>query len=128
MGQKVKVVVIKYNEDTKRISLGMKQLDQNPWLGMKDQFPVGKKMSGKITNVTEYGAFIELKDGIEGLVHSSEISWIKNNQNAKKALTIGQDVEFVILEVDEEKLGISRHSLRYQMEKLGMKVDAESEE
>ncbi len=107
MGQKIKVMVIKFNEETKRISLGMKQLDQNPWLGIKTEFPIGKAMIGKITNVTDYGAFIEIKNGIEGLVHSSEVSWVKANQNAKKALTIGQEVEFVILEVDEEKHRIS---------------------
>jgi small subunit ribosomal protein S1 len=107
MGQNIKVMVIKFNEETKRISLGMKQLDQNPWLGVKNDYPVGKKMSGKVTNVTDYGAFIEIKDGIEGLVHSSEISWVKSNQNAKKALTIGQEVEFVVLEVDEDKHRIS---------------------
>ena len=107
MGQKIKVMVIKFNEETKRISLGMKQLDQNPWMGIKLDFPVGKDMKGKVTNVTDYGAFIEIKNGIEGLVHSSEISWVKANQNAKKALTIGQEVDFVILEVDEEKHRIS---------------------
>ena len=107
MGQKIKVMVIKFNEETKRISLGMKQLDQNPWMGIKEDFPVGKLMNGKVTNVTDYGAFIEIKNGIEGLVHSSEVSWVKANQNPKKALTIGQEVDFVILEVDEEKHRIS---------------------
>ena len=70
-GQEIKVVVIKYNEDTKRISLGMKQLDTNPWQNIKEEFPVNKLMKGKVTNIADYGAFIELKDGIEGLVHSS---------------------------------------------------------
>ncbi len=107
LGQKVKVMVIKFNEETKRISLGMKQLDDNPWKSIKDEFPVGKVMTGKITNIADYGAFIELKDGIEGLVHSSEISWVKSNQNTKKSLAIGQEIEFVILEVDTEKHRIS---------------------
>ncbi|NDB82735.1 MAG: 30S ribosomal protein S1 [Alphaproteobacteria bacterium] len=107
MGQKIKVMVIKFNEETKRISLGMKQLDQNPWNGIKEEFPVGRKMVGKVTNVTDYGAFIEMKDGIEGLAHSTEISWVKSNQIAKKSLTIGQDVEFIVLEVDEDKHRIS---------------------
>ena len=107
MGQKIKVMVIKFNQETKRISLGMKQLDQNPWTGIKENFPIGEKMTGKVTNVTDYGAFIEIKNGIEGLVHSSEVSWVKANQNAKKSLTIGQEVDFVILEVDEEKHRIS---------------------
>lgn len=113
-GQEVDVMVIKFNEDTKRISLGMKQLDENPWKNIKEDFPVGKKMSGKVTNIADYGAFIELKDGIEGLVHSSEISWGKNNQNPKKLLTIGQDVEFCILDVDTEKNRISLSLKRCQ--------------
>ena len=107
LGQKVKVIVIKFNEDTKRISLGMKQLDNNPWQSIKDEFPVGKIMVGKVTNIADYGVFIELKDGIEGLVHSSEISWVKSNQSPKKILTIGQEVQFAVLEVDTEKHRIS---------------------
>lgn len=106
-GQEVKVMVIKYNEDTKRISLGMKQLDANPWQNIKEEFPIGRLMKGKVTNVADYGAFIELKDGIEGLVHSSEIAWGKTNQNPKKLLNIGQEVEFVILDVDTDKHRIS---------------------
>lgn len=105
--QKVKVMVIKFNEETKRISLGMKQLDYNPWKKIKEEFPVGKKMTGKVTNFADYGVFIELKDGLEGLVHSSEISWLKSNQNPRKTLTIGQEVEFMVLEVDTEKHRVS---------------------
>ncbi|HJK86682.1 MAG TPA: 30S ribosomal protein S1 [Candidatus Megaira endosymbiont of Nemacystus decipiens] len=106
-GQEVEVMVIKFNEDTKRISLGMKQLDSNPWDNIKEEFPVGKVMTGKITNIADYGVFIELKNGIEGLVHSSEIAWGKSTQNPKKLLTIGQEVEFVILDVDTDKNRIS---------------------
>lgn len=106
-GQEVKVMVIKYNEETKRISLGMKQLDANPWENIREEFPVGKVMKGKITNIADYGVFIELKDGIEGLVHASEIAWGKVNQNPKKILNIGQEVEFVILDVDTERHRIS---------------------
>lgn len=106
-GQEIKVMVIKYNEDTKRISLGMKQLDANPWEHVTEEFPIGKVMSGKVTNIADYGVFIELKDGIEGLVHSSEISWGKTNQNPKKLLNIGQEVDFVILDVDTERHRIS---------------------
>ena len=113
-GQEIKVVVIKYNEDTKRISLGMKQLDTNPWQNIKEEFPVNKVMKGKVTNIADYGAFIELKDGIEGLVHSSEISWGKTNQNPKKLLTIGQEVEFIILDVDTDKHRISLSIKRCQ--------------
>lgn len=107
LGQKLKVMVIKFNEETKRISLGMKQLDDNPWQNVRDEFPVGKVMTGKVTNIADYGAFIELKDGIEGLVHSSEISWTRSSQHPKKLLTIGQEVEFIILEIDKDKHRIS---------------------
>lgn len=107
IGQKIKVMIIKFNEETKRISLGMKQLDDNPWKNIKEEFSVGQKMSGKVTNIADYGVFVELKDGIEGLVHSSEISWTKSNQHPKKLLTIGQEVEFVILEIDTDKHRIS---------------------
>ncbi|KJV79744.1 S1 RNA binding domain protein [Rickettsia hoogstraalii str. RCCE3] len=89
-------MVIKFDEKTKRISLGIKQLDSNPWEAIKEEFPVGKKMTGKVTNFADYGVFIELRDGLEGLVHSSEISWLKSNQNPRKTLTIGQEVEFVV--------------------------------
>ena len=106
-GQDVKVMVIKFNEETKRISLGMKQLDANPWENITEEFPIGKVMIGKVTNIADYGVFIELKDGIEGLVHSSEIAWGKTSQNPKKLLTIGQEVEFIILDVDTERHRIS---------------------
>lgn len=107
LDQKIRVIVIKFNEETKRISLGMKQLDHNPWQSIKEEFPVNKIMTGKVTNIADYGVFIELKDGIEGLVHSSEISWVKLNQHPKKMLTIGQEVQFTILEVDTDKHRIS---------------------
>ncbi len=107
LGQKIKVMVIKFNEETKRISLGMKQLESNPWEGLEQEFTIGKKMIGKVTNIADYGAFIELKPGIEGLVHTSEISWTKTNQHPRKLLNIGQEIEFMIIEVDSEKHRIS---------------------
>lgn len=107
IGQQIKVMVIKYNEETKRISLGVKQMDSNPWQSIQDEYKVGDRLRGKITNVADYGAFIELKNGIEGLVHSSEISWTRANHNAKKLLSIGEEVDFVILEIDTEKHRIS---------------------
>lgn len=113
-GQEVEVQVIQYNEATKRISLGMKQLEENPWNNIQQEFPIGKKMTGKVTNVADYGVFIELKEGIEGLVHSSEISWGKTNQNPKKLLNIGQEVSFVILDVDTLKNRISLSIKRCQ--------------
>lgn len=106
-GQDIKVMVIKYNAESKRISLGMKQLEANPWDDVVNEFPLGKTMSGKITNIADYGGFVELKEGIEGLVHSSEIAWGKGNQNPKKLLSVGQEVEFVILDVDTERHRIS---------------------
>lgn len=107
LGQTVKVQVIKFNPETKRISLGMKQLESNPWVGIEDRFPRGKKLRGKITNITDYGAFIELEPGIEGLVHVSEISWSKNNISPKKILKLNQEVDYVILDLDSSKHRIS---------------------
>jgi small subunit ribosomal protein S1 len=107
IGQVIQVQVIKYNQETKRISLGMKQLGKNPWQGIEERYAKGSKLNGKITNITDYGAFIELEPGIEGLVHVSEISWSKNNFHPKKLLTLGQEVDFVILDVDANKHRIS---------------------
>jgi small subunit ribosomal protein S1 len=107
IGQKVNVVVIKFNEETKRISLGMKQLEANPWNGLQDKYSVGTVMKGKVTNMADYGAFVELEEGIEGLIHASEVSWTKTSQHPKRFLQIGQEVEFKILEVDTEKHRIS---------------------
>jgi len=107
IGQKVKVAVIKFNEQTKRISLGMKQLEANPWQGLDNKYKVDVVMKGKVTDLADYGAFVELEEGVEGLIHSSEISWTKSSQHPKKFLTIGQEVEFKILEVDTEKHRIS---------------------
>lgn len=107
IGQKVRVVVTKFNEETKRISLGMKQLEENPWKGIELKYPKGKRMTGKITNITDYGAFIELEPGIEGLVYVSEISWNKSNQHPRKLLNIGQEVDFMLLEIDADKHRIS---------------------
>lgn len=107
IGQKVNVKIIKFDEKTRRISLGMKQIDASPWQDIVESFAAGSIMSGKITNITDYGAFVELKNGIEGLIHSSEISWTKVNNSPRKCLTIGQEVKFKILEIDQEKQRIS---------------------
>lgn len=107
LGQTVKVQVIKFNPENKRISLGMKQLESNPWVGIEDRFPKGKKLRGKITNITDYGAFIELEPGIEGLVHVSEISWSKNNISPKKYLKLNQEVDYIVLDIDSGKHRIS---------------------
>lgn len=107
LGQQVKVQVIKFDEETKRISLGMKQLEANPWDGIEVKFPKGHKFTGKVTNIADYGAFIELEPGIEGLVHVSEISWIKTNIHPKKLLVVGQDVECMVLDIDSAKHRVS---------------------
>ena len=103
LGENVKVKVIKFNNETKRISLGIKQLNEDPWINIQERFPIGSKMSGIVTNVTDYGSFIELEDGIEGLVHVSEMSWTKKNVHPNKILSSSEKVEVMVLEIEEEK-------------------------
>jgi small subunit ribosomal protein S1 len=107
VGQSVTVQIIKINHDTQRISLGMKQLQTDPWEGVAAKYPPGAKFTGKVTNVTDYGAFVELEPGVEGLVHVSEMSWVKKNVAPSKIVTPGQDVEVQVLEVDSNKRRIS---------------------
>ncbi|QMW21879.1 30S ribosomal protein S1 [Sandaracinobacteroides saxicola] len=107
IGDVVKVQIVRINRDTQRISLGMKQLETDPWEGAEAKYPVGGKFSGRVTNITEYGAFIELEPGIEGLVHVSEMSWVKKNVHPGKIVSTSQEVDVVILEVDGEKRRIS---------------------
>ncbi|MBR1648149.1 MAG: 30S ribosomal protein S1 [Alphaproteobacteria bacterium] len=107
IGQNVKVQVIKFNEDNQRISLGMKQLESDPWQNVEEKFHVGDVCKGKVTNITDYGAFVELEDGIEGLVHVSEMSWTRKNVHPGKIVSTSQEVEVKVLEVDSEKRRIS---------------------
>ena len=107
VGQTVKVQVIKFNEDTQRISLGMKQLEDDPWAKVEGKYNVGEIYTGKVTNITDYGAFVELEDGIEGLVHVSEMSWTRKNVHPGKIVSTSQEVEVKVLEVDAEKRRIS---------------------
>jgi len=107
IGQPVKVQIIKFNTDSGRISLGMKQLEQDPWAGIDGRYTVGQQVKGKISNITDYGAFIEIEPGIEGLVHVSEMSWTKKNVHPSKIVSLSQEVDAVILEVDESKRRIS---------------------
>ena len=107
LGQTVKVQVIKFNEDTQRISLGMKQLENDPWQEVASRFTVGEVYKGKVTNITDYGAFVELEDGIEGLVHVSEMSWTRKNVHPGKIVSTSQEVEVKVLEVDADKRRIS---------------------
>src|SRR5918995_22821 len=107
IGQQVKVQVIRFNPETQRISLGMKQLMSDPWDGVALKYPVNAKFSGRVTNITDYGAFVELEPGVEGLVHVSEMSWTKKNVHPGKIVATSQEVEVKVLEVDEEKRRIS---------------------
>jgi small subunit ribosomal protein S1 len=107
VGQTVTVQIIKINQDTQRISLGMKQLQTDPWEGVAAKYPPGARFNGKVTNVTDYGAFVELEPGVEGLVHVSEMSWVKKNVAPSKIVTPGQEVEVQVLEVDSNKRRIS---------------------
>ena len=107
IGQTVRVQIIRINQETHRISLGMKQLEADPWEGIGVKYPMGVKVSGRVTNITDYGAFVELEPGIEGLIHVSEMSWTKKNVHPGKILSTSQEVEVVVLEVDPVKRRIS---------------------
>jgi small subunit ribosomal protein S1 len=107
VGDTVKVQIVKINPDTQRISLGMKQLQADPWDGVEAKYPVGAKMTGRITNITDYGAFVELEAGVEGLVHVSEMSWTKKNVHPGKIVSTSQEVDVVVLDVDSSKRRIS---------------------
>jgi small subunit ribosomal protein S1 len=107
IGQTVKVQIIRVNHETHRISLGMKQLEADPWEGIEAKYPAGTRFTGRVTNITDYGAFVELEPGIEGLIHVSEMSWTKKNVHPGKIVSTSQEVEVMILEVDPVKRRIS---------------------
>ncbi len=107
IGQSVTVQVVRFNSDTQRISLGMKQLESDPWENVAGRYPTGTRMKGRVTNITDYGAFVELEPGIEGLVHVSEMSWTKKNMHPGKIVSSSQEVEVLVLEVDSSKRRIS---------------------
>ena len=107
IGQTVKVQVIRYNPETQRISLGMKQLEADPWDGVEHKYPVNVKFTGRVSNITDYGAFVELEPGVEGLVHVSEMSWTKKNVHPGKIVSTSQEVEVMVLEVDSNKRRVS---------------------
>lgn len=106
VGETIKVVITKIS-DSKRLSLGMKQLEADPWEGLEDKFPLGNKIKGRITNIADYGAFVELADCVEGLIHVTELSWTKKNLHPNRLVTLGQEVEVQILEIDYAKRRIS---------------------
>ena len=107
IGQSVDVQVIRFNAETQRISLGMKQLEDDPWSNVDTKYPIESRFSGRVTNITDYGAFVELEPGIEGLVHVSEMSWTKKNVHPGKIVSTSQEVEIVVLDVDASKRRIS---------------------
>ncbi len=116
VGQTIDVKIIRFNEESQRISLGMKQLDDDPWVSVEGKYNSGEKITGTVTNIADYGAFVELEDGIEGLIHVSEVSWTKKNVHPGKVLSTSQEVEVMILDVDLSKRRIS----------LGLKQCAEN--
>ncbi|WP_196260067.1 30S ribosomal protein S1 [Pelagibacterium limicola] len=107
IGETIKVQIIRVNQESHRISLGMKQLQADPWEGIAAKYPIGAKFSGRVTNITDYGAFVELEPGIEGLIHVSEMSWTKKNVHPGKIVSTSQEVEVMVLEVDPDKRRIS---------------------
>src|SRR5450432_482901 len=107
IGQQVKVQVIRFNSETQRISLGMKQLEADPWEGVELKYPAAARFTGRVTNITDYGAFVELEPGVEGLVHVSEMSWTKKNVHPGKIISTSQEVEVMILDVDPSKRRVS---------------------
>ncbi len=107
IGQTVDVQIIKFNEENQRISLGMKQLEADPWEGVASKYPLKMTMKGRVTNIADYGVFVELEDGIEGLVHVSEMSWTKKNVHPSKLVSTSEEVEVMVLEIDLEKRRIS---------------------
>jgi small subunit ribosomal protein S1 len=107
VGDTVKVQIVRINPETHRISLGMKQLESDPWEGIDAKYPIGAKFNGKVTNITDYGAFVELEPGVEGLIHVSEMSWVKKNVHPGKIVSTSQEVEVQVLEVDPNKRRIS---------------------
>jgi len=107
IGETIKVQVIRFNAETQRISLGMKQLEADPWEGVGAKYPTGTRFTGRVTNITDYGAFVELEAGVEGLVHVSEMSWTKKNVHPGKIVSTSQEVEVMVLDADPEKRRIS---------------------
>ena len=107
VGQTVEVQVIKYDEETKKVSLGMKQLQENPWETIEVKYPVNSIVKGHVTNIAQYGVFVEIENGIEGLVHVSEMSWLKNNILPSKVLSVGQNLDVMVLDIDTEHHRIS---------------------
>jgi small subunit ribosomal protein S1 len=107
IGQEIDVVVLKFDRDKNRVSLGLKQMGDDPWENIMRRYPEGQRLFGHVSNITDYGCFVEIEDGVEGLVHVSEMDWTNKNVNPNKVVTLGDEVEVVILEIDEERRRIS---------------------
>lgn len=107
VGDEIKVKVLKFDRDKKRVSLGMKQLGDDPWQDIARRYPINTRVFGKVTNITDYGCFVEIEDGIEGLVHMSEMDWTNKNIHPAKVVSLGDEVEVMVLEIDEDKRRIS---------------------
>jgi small subunit ribosomal protein S1 len=107
IGQEIDVVVLKFDREKNRVSLGLKQMGDDPWENLMRRYPEGQRLFGKVSNITDYGCFVEIEDGVEGLVHVSEMDWTNKNVNPNKVVTLGDEVEVVILEIDEERRRIS---------------------
>lgn len=106
-GQEITAKVLKFDQEKNRVSLGIKQLGEDPWIGIARRYPQGTRLFGKVTNITDYGAFVEIEAGIEGLVHVSEMDWTNKNVDPKKVVRLGEEVEVMVLEIDEERRRIS---------------------
>jgi small subunit ribosomal protein S1 len=107
IGQEIKVKVLKYDKDKNRVSLGMKQMGEDPWQNIARRYPAGTRVFGKVNNLTDYGCFVEIEEGVEGLVHVSEMDWTNKNINPSKLVALGDEVEIMVLEIDEERRRIS---------------------
>jgi small subunit ribosomal protein S1 len=107
VGQELTAKVLKFDQEKNRVSLGVKQLGEDPWVGLARRYPQGTRLFGKVTNITDYGAFVEIEAGIEGLVHVSEMDWTNKNVDPKKVVQLGDEVEVMVLEIDEERRRIS---------------------
>jgi len=107
VGQEIEAKVLKFDQEKSRVSLGVKQLGEDPWVGLARRYPQGTRLFGKVTNLTDYGAFVEVEAGIEGLVHVSEMDWTNKNVDPRKVVTLGEEVEVMVLEIDEDRRRIS---------------------
>jgi small subunit ribosomal protein S1 len=107
IGDEIKVKILKFDRGSARVSLGLKQLGEDPWADIGSRYPIGKRLSGKVTNITDYGCFVEIEEGIEGLVHVSEMDWTNKNINPNKVVHLGQEVEVIVLDIDSDRRRIS---------------------